>query len=146
MRGSADYLADNGPLAYTFGQPMWQLLRNNPRIKEAFDDNMAGRNTMHKIHWHEKYPAAERLATGAKHDTESVLLVDVAGNQGYDISSFRQSFPDLPGRYILQDLPETLQRIKSLAPTVETMEYDFFTPQPVKGRLEATRSLRLNFY
>lgn len=134
VRESADYLADNGPLEYTFGQHMWQLLKENPRIKEAFDDNMAGRNAVHKIHWYEKYPAEERLALAAKRDPKSVFLVDVAGNQGYDIVSFRQKFPDLPGRCILQDLPETLQRLESPLTSVETMEYNFFTLQPIKGR------------
>lgn len=47
-----------------------------------------------------------------------MLLVDVGGNLGYDISRFEKTFPDLAGKYVLQDL---LSRI-------ECMKHNFFTP------------------
>lgn len=35
--------------------------------------------------------------------------VDIGGGQGQDISAFRNAFPHLPGKFILQDLPVIIE-------------------------------------
>jgi hypothetical protein len=119
------------------------MLEQNPEQKQAFDDYMASRRLINQPQWFEIYPAAERLRD-VRNSPDSVLLVDVGGGPGQEMSRFRQRNPDVPGRIILQDLPLTLNRIEKIPEGVEPMEHDFFNPQPVKGKTHSIiRSIRL---
>lgn len=70
-----------------------------------------------------------------------VFLVDIGGSNGRNIEELRFAFPKVPGRLVLQDIPSVIDRLRDLPDYVETMRYDFFTEQPVKGMLlhSATR-------
>jgi hypothetical protein len=62
------------------------------------------------------------------------LLVDIGGNRGTDILECRQTYPDLLGRFVLQDLPETITAVEyATMGGIELQAYDIFTPQPVHG-------------
>ncbi|KAB8274790.1 S-adenosyl-L-methionine-dependent methyltransferase [Aspergillus minisclerotigenes] len=108
------------------------LLEKNPEQKQAFDDYMASRRVTNLPQWFEIYPAAEKFAD-ARQDPSATLMVDVGGGPGQELIRFKERHSDIPGRLVLQDLPLTLQRIEKLPEGIESMEYDFFTPQPVKG-------------
>ena len=124
------------PFEWTFSMPMWEYLRENPQQRLVFDTYMAARRDGLRPNWFEIYPAAEELSPTAKdNDHQAVLLVDVGGNHGYEIVKFRNHYPNIKGRFILQDLPETLAGIKSPLEAIEAMPYNFFTPQPVSGVL-----------
>ena len=98
-----------------------------------FNTFMAGSLETRKD-WFSQFPVDEILLNGAsKEDPESVLLVDIAGGEGHDIEAFHKSYPGIPGKLILQDLPPTIDNIKSLDRAVVRQKYDFFTKQPVKG-------------
>jgi demethylsterigmatocystin 6-O-methyltransferase len=75
----------------------------------------------------------KRFSQGATSST--VLFVDVGGGSGSQARTFRQRYPNLPGRVLLQDRPEVVQHMKAeLASSgIEAEAYDFFTPQPVQG-------------
>lgn len=81
------------------------------------------------LSWLSVYPveaeAAGKLA-------EQPLYVDIGGGIGHQCKQFKDKFPNLPGRVVLQDLPHSIARA---FPThgVENMAHDFFTPQPVLG-------------
>ena len=47
-------------------------------------------------------------------------------------AEFKAKYPDVPGRVVLQDRQENIEKAIQ-TPGVENMTYDFFTPQPVKG-------------
>jgi len=81
------------------------------------------------------YPVPE-LVMDLK-ESDDVLLVDVGGSLGHDLSEFQRKWPDMPGRLVLQDLPAVVEQAQSMSlhPRVEVMPHDFFTEQPVKGRL-----------
>ncbi|KAK9778976.1 putative O-methyltransferase domain-containing protein [Seiridium cardinale] len=79
------------------------------------------------------YPVKERLIDGAEADPESPFMVDIAGGVGHDLAAFKEYHPDHPGQLILQDLPNVIDRIQQLDGGIVRMEYDFHTPQPVKG-------------
>ncbi|KAK5105851.1 hypothetical protein LTR62_001963 [Meristemomyces frigidus] len=101
--------------------------------KKSFDDYMAGkRMTGSTLQWFDLYPTSARLAD-ARTGSDNVLIVDVGGGPGQEIIGLKKRHPELPGRYILQDLPITLDRIGRVPEGVEKMPYDFFTPQPVAG-------------
>lgn len=68
--------------------------------------------------------------------SSTILFVDVGGSTGTQSLTFRQRYPDLQGRVLLQDRPEVIQQAKAELANVADIEaevYDIFTPQPVKG-------------
>lgn len=65
---------------------------------------------------------------------DGVLLIDVGGGIGHDMELFQKYHSKLPGRLILQELPSVIEAATTRLPKgIESMEYDFFTPQPIKG-------------
>lgn len=137
------------------GKSFWNILEENPEYKEDFDLYMAARRQGNLVpEWFQLYPVETELAPpntttttdssntrSLKTGKDDVLLVDVAGGRGHDVGKFRAQFPQLPGRCVLQDLPETIAQVRQTTPLqgVELMEYDFFTPQPIKGKLPPSR-------
>lgn len=82
------------------------------------------------------YPVTA-LAEGTNIGSDDVLIVDMGGSMGHDLSEFRRKWRDLPGRLVLQDLPAVVEQAKTtkLDPAIELTVHDFFTEQPVKGTI-----------
>lgn len=81
----------------------------------------------------ETFPFEDKVPYLSKRDQQdpsTALLVDVGGGRGQMCRAFRNRFPKLPGRVVVQDLPNT---VSSSGEGIEAMPHDFFTPQPVKG-------------
>ena len=74
------------------------------------------------------------IIDGFNESEGDTLLVDVGGSYGQDMKRFVASYPDAPGRIILQDLPPVIEKAEKIK-NVEPMAYDFFTPQPIKGEM-----------
>ncbi|KAJ5620312.1 hypothetical protein N7510_004296 [Penicillium lagena] len=112
---------------------MFQWLAKDPAMMSNFNAFMAG-SLETRSDWFKTFPVNEILLDGATtRDSESTLLVDIGGGEGHDIYAFHKSFPDAPGKLVLQDLPETIDNIKSLDSAIIRQKYNFFTEQPVKG-------------
>ena len=123
-----------GPFQDSHNTPdgMFQWLMNDPSMMSNFNAFMAGTLETRKD-WFSTFPVDEILLNGArKGDPESVFLIDIAGGEGHDIEAFHKNFASVPGKLILQDLPPTIDNIKSLDAAVVRQKYDFFTEQPVK--------------
>lgn len=122
---------------FTHGHPtIFGLLSSNTSFgqeqKRSFDDYMASKRPAESMkQWFEIYPAAREFAN-AQSGPDGVLIVDVGGGPGQELVGLKQAHPELPGRYVLEDLPATLDRIASLPDGIEKLPYDFFTPQPIK--------------
>jgi hypothetical protein len=70
----------------------------------------------------------------ADKDPERPFLVDVGGGRGQSLLQIKQENPHIKRRMILQDRARVLDAIPADAlPGIEKMEYDFYTPQPVKS-------------
>lgn len=111
---------------------MWELLPNaGPRLLDAFNVAMANWNVGHKD-WCDFYPVLDRLGHEASRDPSAVMMVDVGGGLGHQAAALKRKFPKLPGRFIVQDLAQSLP--SSPPDGVEVMEHDFFAKQPIKGR------------
>ncbi|KAL4874431.1 S-adenosyl-L-methionine-dependent methyltransferase [Aspergillus karnatakaensis] len=82
--------------------------------------------------WTEAFPIAEEIGSFTSYGRERAVLVDVGGGAGPQSALFKQRFPHLTGRVIVQDFPEALAQADPID-GVEFMEYDCFTPQPIKG-------------
>ena len=121
------------PFAYAYGMPMFEYLEKNNEQKEAFDLWMSSRRAAGDKSWFDLYPIVPPLLEGLRHGKDDVFLVDVGGGRGHDISALHQRFLDLPGRLVLQELPDTFKDL-SATDGVEFMAHDMFTTQPIKGR------------
>ncbi|KAJ5652608.1 S-adenosyl-L-methionine-dependent methyltransferase [Penicillium longicatenatum] len=132
-----EYLTENKPCdisktpsAYEFamGETTWETFIKNPVWKKGFDDSMTLRNKTISTPWYKKYPVKENLSSA------NPAIVDIGGNQGVDLQRFAETFPEIECELVLQDLPETLERIPgSLDPKIKPTPYDFFTDQVIKG-------------
>ena len=82
-----------------------------------------------KLFPHEIFTSHERRP-------DEVIMVDVGGGAGHQCIALRQAHPDLHGRVILQDLPDTIamtDRATLQNSGTEALAHDFMTPQPIKG-------------
>lgn len=116
----------------------FEWTNQDPRRLKAFHAFM-GVHRQKRTAWFIAFPVNEILFQNTLFDEfkgreGEVFLVDVAGGAGYDLKNFRLRFPDLRGRLILQDVPEVINGLTDLHEDITPMKYDFFTPQPVKGR------------
>lgn len=128
------------PVHYAHNVTLFQWLKENPQERTYFDNYMAGRRK-DIVRWYHVYPVKEQLAARLRQEEDAVLLVDVGGSQGHDLAAFKDLFADLPGKLVLEDLPETIHSIPPLN-GIETLAYDFYTPQPNKGKA-LSRSARM---
>ncbi|KAF3022577.1 hypothetical protein E8E14_013322 [Neopestalotiopsis sp. 37M] len=112
----------NTPLhAYAF-------FTDHPEHLGAFNDYMALRRKP-DLSWLSVYPVTEET-TGWS--AEQPVFVNVGGGVGHQCAQFRETFPQVPGRVILQDMPHSIAKALP-TPGVENMVHDFFQPQPIKG-------------
>ncbi|KAL5376259.1 hypothetical protein DPSP01_010611 [Paraphaeosphaeria sporulosa] len=81
--------------------------------------------------WLKEYPF-ETQTQSWNPSAEEALFVDVGGNVGHYCALFKGQFPQLAGRIVLEDLPDTLNHALP-TPGVEKLGHDFFQPQPIKG-------------
>ena len=91
------------------------------------------------------YPVNENLINGAKVVDDAVFLVDIGGGKGHDLQELSRKHPNLPGKLILQDLKGVVEETKAsgLDKEIMTMEHDFFTAQPIIGKLAIPARLHL---
>lgn len=70
-----------------------------------------------------------------------VAFVDVGGGAGQQCALFKQKLPQVRGRIILQDRPDTLGEGTLDVEGMEQCCYDYFTQQPIKGPLLRPRAI-----
>lgn len=56
-------------------------------------------------------------------DDGAVLLVDVGGARGHEIEAIKKRYPNLPGRFLIQDLPNTIEQALQV-PGMEAVVHD----------------------
>ena len=86
-----------------------------------------------RAYWLDFFPFEEQIAKDFKEGDGAVMFVDVGGARGHETEAIKKKFPTLPGRFVLQDLPDTVKQALPV-PGMEAVAHDFFTPQPIKGR------------
>lgn len=112
------------PMQWTTGHSQFEWLAKNKHHQDLFNSYMSSRRE-EQLNWFNVYPL-ERLITGAKSHPDSVFLVDIGGNQGHDLSALRANCPKIPGRLILQDLPQIMANVDRRE--IEVMDHSFFGP------------------
>lgn len=127
----------NCPFQLGFGTDLhfFEFLRDHPIHASQFNNHMSayhqGRPSWMDVGF---YPVLD-LVMGVKY-TDEILLVDVGGSVGHDLSEFHRKWPETSGRLILQDLPDVVDQARemSLPHRIEIMPHDFFKEQPIKGK------------
>ncbi|KAI1744961.1 S-adenosyl-L-methionine-dependent methyltransferase [Xylaria scruposa] len=115
-------------------EPAFNWINERPDVLKSFMGWMAGQRDglptfLSTVDFNAEF------AKGAEASTP--VFVDVGGSMGHQCIAVKQKYPELVGRVVLQDLPETIEKVK-VNPLpgfeqIEAMEYDFFTPQPLRG-------------
>jgi hypothetical protein len=80
--------------------------------------------------WLSVYPVEEETQEWSP---SKAVYVNIGGNVGMQNAEFKAKYPNVAGRVILQDRPENIEKAIQ-TPGVENIAYDFFTPQPIKGK------------
>jgi hypothetical protein len=121
-----------GFVQYAFNTDLttFELISTMPDTFKDFNAFM-GRTVGARVKWLEWYDVQGRLIQGARKDVP--LLVDVGGGKGHDMLRFHDVYPNT-GPLILQDLAPVIASVQDLPNEIEKLSYDFFTPQPVKGK------------
>lgn len=110
---------------------VFQLFGEMPSLAKDFNVFMG--NTMGaRSYWVDWFPVQQQLIDDASQD--SALLVDVGGGRGHDLAAFHSRYPN-KGLLVLQDLAAVTDKIEGLDSSIKQMTYDFFTEQPVKGKI-----------
>lgn len=60
--------------------------------------------------WTSAYPV-EKEVNGFKPSSDSEVLVDIGGGFGHHSVFFKEKFPNIEGRIVVQDLPSTLAHL-----------------------------------
>ena len=122
----------DGPFQFAMGtkQHYFDFLASKPYYQQAFNTVMSISHRRRGQNWFDFFPVEEKLRVQNASDP---LLVDVGGSQGGDMIAFKDKYPNLPGRLILQDLPIVIEAAENIPTGIEAQGYDFFNEQPVKG-------------
>lgn len=118
-------------MQWAVGQSQFEWLASHPEQQQMFNSYMTSRREG-KPMWFDVYPVERLLGHGAPFE-DTTFLVDVGGNRGHDLVKFRQEYDHLPGRLILQDLPDVVKGVSGCATPIEVMAYSFLDPQPIQG-------------
>ncbi|KAI3325423.1 S-adenosyl-L-methionine-dependent methyltransferase [Xylariaceae sp. AK1471] len=114
--------------------PIFKWINERPEVLKNFMGWMAGQRDglptfMSVLDFETEF------AKGA--DGSTAVFVDVGGSMGHQCIALRQTYPDLVGRVILQDLPETIEKVRTSPLSgfegIDVLAHDFFTPQPLQG-------------
>ncbi len=111
----------------------FEWTHEEPKRLNTFNTFMGGHRRL-RTAWFESFPIDDILFHGPEVHKDDALLVDIAGGEGYDLETFRRRVPHAQGRLILQEVPEVIDGLTDLHQDITSMKYDFFTPQPVKGK------------
>jgi len=131
------------PFNLAFGpKPFFPWVQEHPEVLGSLLQWMAVQREGH-TEWLDFYPFEGQIVAGfSAEDPDAVLVVDVGGNMGHEIQAIRQKFPSLPGRMVLQDLPNTIAQVTP-SQQMEAMAHNFFTSQPINGKILVLGKLQL---
>ncbi|KAL9060599.1 MAG: hypothetical protein Q9162_000550 [Coniocarpon cinnabarinum] len=128
-----------------FGMTPWEKQKHEPELADIFNQMMR----VHldgRPHWLNGFDIKGCLSSlphGGQldmTDKSSVLMVDVGGGYGEDLSRFaaRKAELELPGQLVLQDQPHVVAKSEQVigssnAKLIQITDHDLFKEQPVKG-------------
>jgi hypothetical protein len=128
--------SDNTLSHYATGTDFFAYLRNDPIRLARFNSAMKGANLLTAS----PVPSSLLEPDPTLSEENAVAMVDVGGGVGQVTEKVMEANPQLQGRcFILQDLGPIVEQARAKDPKYQIMEYDFFTPQPVRGKFSLLR-------
>ena len=122
----------------------------HPPLHDRFNTSLQS-NRLGNVFWTSWFPVRDRLIVdfNTPYAPESIFLVDVGGNTGYDLLRLHESLSEQgidgsdvvckEGRLVLQDVPSVIDSIGEKdghrldALGIRREKHDFFTPQTIRG-------------
>ena len=123
--------------AYKTKENCFEWIMSRPASFDNFNQYMASRRE-HQVTWIQFYPVEE---DATQLDPARPLFVDIGGGIGHQAAEFKEKYPTLPGKVVLQDLPFAIDHALP-TPGVDNQALDFFTGQPVKSESPAMVTLK----
>ncbi|RWA05635.1 hypothetical protein EKO27_g9468 [Xylaria grammica] len=114
--------------AFKTDEDLYEWFHQNPVNQASIFEFMELQKATRGV-WFDKYPIQGETRSW---DPNMPVWVDMGGNVGHYCALFKEKFPEVPGRVILQDIPLTIEKALR-TPGVENMSHDFFEEQPIKG-------------
>ena len=106
-------------------------LPENARSLDNFTRHMTAKDVKNKA-WFSVVDLASIFGPTEQLSPDQVLMVDIGGNVGHDILAFERAHSNFPGKLVLQDLPQVLEKLERPSSSkLRIMPHDFFLPQPV---------------
>ncbi|KAI0476620.1 S-adenosyl-L-methionine-dependent methyltransferase [Xylariaceae sp. FL0804] len=116
--------------AWKTPQHAFAWFHDKPEELRHFNDYMALRREP-ELSWLTVYPVEDETR-GLSADPQRPVYVNMGGGVGHQCAQFKQRYPDVPGRVVLQDLEHSIAKALP-TPGVENLVHNFFEPQPIKG-------------
>jgi hypothetical protein len=116
-------------IAFKTEKGSFEWFADHPEHLAHFNKYMALRRGL-TMTWLSIYPVREEA--GQDISADRALYVNIGGGVGHQCAQFKEMYPDLPGKVVLQDLPHSVANALP-TPGVENLDYDMFQPQPVIG-------------
>ena len=111
--------------------PYWS---KQPGVLEDFNIFMQGLfGTPLRLKWIDWFPIEQVALNGYNESISEFMFVDVGGGKGHEGEIVVKRFPDVKGRFIVEDLPFVIDNITDLNPRIERLAYDYREEQPIKG-------------
>lgn len=126
----------NNPYTYahqTGGKTIWEHLQQYPERVKALNLGMGAQAEAST--WSVDIVDFRALLASEKTNKNSILVVDIGGGKGHCLQRINNAISNIEGRLLLQERPEVLKDTYDLDSRIEKYEYNFFEPQPVKGKL-----------
>jgi hypothetical protein len=139
------YLADKGfkepmderysPYAWNHkqeGTPIYEIMAQHPERLHAFQAGLAHADASIPLLGYYDFG---QLGEG---DDSRISMVDVGGGAGHVVAQILKAYPQLdPSKFVLEDLPPVIKKAsenENLPKSVQRIQHNFFTEQPVKGK------------
>ncbi|KAF8247315.1 S-adenosyl-L-methionine-dependent methyltransferase [Wilcoxina mikolae CBS 423.85] len=115
----------------------WEYLDEDEKRRKVFDMGMRAGivgQLLGEGKLSDPFPFGEELGKDPLKE-DQVLLVDIGGGRGQALEAIRVDYPQLKGRFVLQDLEPVIADAVAggLQRDIEPMVGSFFEPQKIKG-------------
>ena len=120
------------PARHGLGCEFWEHLSKHPEKQADFDSSMK----MSDMAPPAALPTYPFGAKAGRLRADRVAIVDIGGGRGQFLERLRKQCPELPGRFVLQDLQQSVDLLDGTEKDLgfEPMAHDMFTPQPIIGK------------
>ncbi len=120
--------------AFNTKLPYFEYVKHFPERSRVHNSAMTAQRAGRGEEWFDFFPVESTIIQDfPANDKDAVLLVDIGGGVGQDLQAFKARHSKLPGRLILQELPQVIDSITDISEGIELVKYDFFTPQPFRN-------------